>query len=49
MSNKKLKAPAVVRHDLTQCPFCGWLPEMEYWHGGGPNKRRIEEIRRGEP
>lgn len=41
ISNAKLKAPAVVRHDLKGCPFCGVSPEMEYWHGGGPNKRMI--------
>ena len=41
MTNKKLSAAPVVRHDLKGCPFCGSAPEIEYWHGGGPNKRMI--------
>lgn len=41
MSAKKMSAPPVVRHDLKGCPFCGASPEIEYWHGGGPNKRMI--------
>lgn len=41
MSAKKLNAPAVIRNDLAICPFCGGSPEIEYWHGGGPNKRMI--------
>lgn len=41
MTAKKLNARPVVRHDLTQCPFCGASPEIQYWHGGGPNKRMI--------
>lgn len=23
---------------LKECPFCGAVPEMEPWHGGGPEK-----------
>lgn len=26
---------------LMACPFCGSLPTMHPWHGGGPNKRLI--------
>jgi hypothetical protein len=41
MSIKKMNAAPIIRHDLTQCPFCGGSPEIEYWHGGGPKKRMI--------
>lgn len=41
MSAKKLSSPPKVRYDLKGCPFCGSSPEIEYWHGGGPNKRMI--------
>ncbi len=27
--------------ELKGCPFCGASPEIEYWHGGDPNKRMI--------
>lgn len=27
--------------DLKPCPFCGEEPEMEPWHGGGPDKQMI--------
>jgi hypothetical protein len=26
---------------LLGCPCCGSVPEMERWHGGGPQKRMI--------
>jgi hypothetical protein len=41
MTAKKLNAVPVMRYDLKDCPWCGSSPHMEYWHGGGPNKRRI--------
>lgn len=41
IATKKLLEPPVVRYDLKDCPFCGTSPEMQYWHGGGPNKRMI--------
>lgn len=41
MTAKKLNADPIVRYDLKDCPFCGASPQVEYWHGGGPNKRRI--------
>lgn len=41
MTNAKLRMAPVVRHDLKGCPFCGASPEMQFWHGGGPNKRMI--------
>lgn len=27
--------------DLLPCPFCGSLPAVEPWHGGGPRKRAV--------
>lgn len=41
MSTKKLLEEPVTRPDLKGCPFCGASPEIQYWHGGGPNKRLV--------
>jgi hypothetical protein len=38
---QRLNQRPVIRHDLTQCPFCGASPQIEFWHGGGPQKRMI--------
>ena len=27
--------------DLLPCPFCGEPPEMQPWHGGGPNRQMV--------
>ena len=39
-TNKLLQEPSI-RHDLKCCPFCGATPEIQFWPGGGPNKRLI--------
>jgi len=38
---ERLNMEPVIRHDLTQCPFCGSSPEIQFWHGGKPTKRLI--------
>ena len=38
---KTLRHLPAMRYDLKDCPFCGSSPEIQYWHGGGPEKRLI--------
>lgn len=30
-----------MKEEPLPCPFCGYDPEIEPWHGGGPRKRLI--------
>lgn len=39
--SQRLRVPPEIRHDLAQCPFCGAPPQIEFWHGGEPQKRLI--------
>lgn len=41
IATKNLLETPVIRGDLKDCPFCGASPEIQYWHGGDPNKRMI--------
>lgn len=41
MSTKPKKERPLKSPFLLGCPFCGWPPTIERWHGGGPRKRRI--------
>lgn len=41
MSAIKLNREPVVEPEALPCPFCGAPAQIEYWHGGGPNKRMI--------
>jgi hypothetical protein len=38
---RRLMKPAEVAKDALRCPFCGAHAEIQYWHGGGPQKRHI--------
>lgn len=42
--DEKGRLIAVRSNDLLGCPFCGAIPIMERWHGGGPLKRLISCI-----
>ena len=34
---------------LLHCPYCGTVPEIEPWHGGGPKKHFIGCVHNGCP
>jgi len=33
-----------VEVELQGCPWCGKIPTMEHWHGGGPQKQLVHCI-----
>lgn len=41
MTVGKLNLPAQIDTKSKACPFCGSPAQVEYWHGGGPDKRHI--------
>lgn len=32
---------ATVCWEAKACPFCGWVPNIQPWHGGAPTKMLI--------
>jgi len=36
---ERLMRPPQIEPDAERCPFCGCSAEIEYWHGGSPDKR----------